>query len=181
MAFIFTKENLSNIEDILKKYPEDRQASAVLPLLDLAQRQNAGWLSPEAIETVANLLDMPPIRVYEVASFYSMYNLKPVGKYHVQVCGTTPCMLCGAEEIFKTCQNQLGISNGETTSDGLFTLSEVECLGACVNAPVIQINDDVYEDLSSESVKNILSDLKVGKQPKIGSQTGRQCSKAISC
>ena len=181
MAFVFTKENLSKIEDILKKYPEGRQASAVLPLLDLAQRQNKGWLSPETIEAVAKFLNMPEIRVYEVASFYSMYNLKPVGTYHVQVCGTTPCMLCGAEEIFKTCQDQLGISKGETTSDGMFALSEVECLGACVNAPVIQINDDIYEDLSPESVKNILVDLKAGKQPKIGSQTGRQCSKAAVC
>lgn len=181
MAFVFNKENICKIEEILKKYPQGCQASALLPLLDLAQRQNKGWLSPETIEAVAEFLNMPAIRVYEVASFYSMYNLKPVGTYHVQVCGTTPCMLCGAEEVLKTCQDQLGISRGETTLDGMFTLSEVECLGACVNAPVIQINDDVYEDLSPESVKNILRDLKAGKQPKTGSQTGRQCSKAISC
>lgn len=181
MAFEFTKENLSKIENILKKYPQGRQASAVLPLLDLAQRQNNGWLSPETIEAVANFLSMPAIRVYEVASFYSMYNLKPVGTHHVQVCGTTPCMLCGAEEIFKTCQDELGISYGETTSDGMFTLSEVECLGACVNAPVVQINDDIYEDLSPTSMKDILNQLKAGKKPKIGSQTGRQCSKAASC
>lgn len=181
MAFEFIKENLSKIENILKKYPKEHQASAVLPLLDLAQRQNKGWLSPEAIEVVANFLDMPAIRVYEVASFYSMYNLKPVGTYHVQVCGTTPCMLCGAEEVFKTCQDELSISYGETTPDGMFTLSEVECLGACVNAPVVQINDDIYEDLSPKSMKDILTNLKAGKKPKIGSQTGRQCSKAISC
>jgi NADH-quinone oxidoreductase subunit E len=181
MVFEFTKENLSKIENILKKYPQGRQASAVLPLLDLAQRQNNGWLSPETIETVANFLGMPAIRVYEVASFYSMYNLKPVGTYHVQVCGTTPCMLCGAEEILKTCQDELDISKGETTSDGMFTLSEVECLGACVNAPVVQINDDIYEDLSSESMKDILTNLKAGKKPKSGSQIGRQCSKAVSC
>ena len=181
MAFTFSKENLSKIEDILKKYPEGKQASAVLPLLDLAQRQNENWLSPQAIEAVAAFLGMPEIRVYEVASFYSMYNLKPVGKYHIQVCGTTPCMLCGAEEILKTCQDELKISKGQTTADGMFTLSEVECLGACVNAPMIQINDNTYEDLSYDSVKRILKDLKAGKEPKTGSQTGRQCSKAASC
>ncbi len=181
MAFVFTKENLSKIEDILKKYPQERQASAVLPMLDLAQQQNEGWLSSHAIEAVAAFLKMPEIRVYEVASFYSMFNLKPVGKYHVQVCGTTPCMLCGAEEILKTCQSELGVKTGETTTDGMFTLSEVECLGACVNAPVIQINDDFYEDLSPESVKNILKTVKAGKKPKAGSQTNRLCSKAVSC
>lgn len=181
MTFVFTKENLSKIEKILKKYPQERQASAVLPLLDLAQRQNEGWLSPQAIEAVAEFLSMPAIRVYEVASFYSMFNLKPVGKYHIQVCGTTPCMLCGAEEILKTCQNELGMTTGETTADSMFTLSEVECLGACVNAPVIQINDDFYEDLSPESTKDILKALKAGKKPKIGSQTDRKHSKAASC
>lgn len=181
MAFVFTKENLSKIEDILKKYPQERQASAVLPLLDLAQRQNDGWLSPQAIEAVAEFLRMPAIRVYEVASFYSMFNLRPVGKYHVQVCGATPCMLCRAEEIIETCQNELGIKTGETTTDGIFSLSEVECLGACVNAPVIQINDDFYEDLSPESIKNILKILKSGKKPKVGSQTNRLCSKAALC
>lgn len=178
MAFVFTKENLKKIEDILKKYPPDHAASGVLPLLDLAQRQNDGWLSVEAIETVAQILAMPPMRVHEVASFYSMYNLKPIGKFHIQVCGTTPCMLCGAEEILNTCKRELGISEGETTPDGLFTITELECLGACVNAPVVQINDDFFEDLSPVSIKNIIDDLKSGKKPKPGSQTGRQCSKA---
>lgn len=181
MGFAFTKENLATIEGILKKYPEDRKASAVLPLLDLAQRQNNRWLSPEAIEAVAKFLNMPEIRVFEVASFYNMFNLKPVGKYHVQVCGTTPCMLSGSEEILKTCENELGIKVGETTTDATFTLSEVECLGACVNAPVIQINDDFYEDLSPEIVKEIFQKLKDGKKLKAGSQMNRQCSKAASC
>jgi len=124
---------------------------------------------------------MPEMRVYEVASFYSMFNLKPVGKYHVQVCGTTPCMLRGAEEIMQACQDQLKISTGQTTVDGWFTLSEVECLGACANAPMLQINDDFFEDLTPDLTKAILTDLKSGKSPKIGSQTGRQCSKAASC
>ena len=180
MAFVFTTENLTKIEEILEKYPPERKASGVLPLLDLAQRQNDGWLSVEAIEAIAEILSMPPIRVHEVASFYSMYNLKPVGKFFIQVCGTTPCMLCGAEEILNVCKSELGISKGETTPDGLFTLTELECLGACVNAPVVQINDDYYEDLSPDSIKNIIIDLKSGKQPKPGSQTGRQCSKAIA-
>jgi len=181
MGFAFTKKNLAIIEGILKKYPEDRKTSAVLPLLDLAQRQNDGWLSPDAIEAVANFLNMPEIRVFEVASFYNMFNLKPVGKYHVQICGTTPCMLRDSENIIKTCENELGIKVGETTKDSLFTLSEVECLGACVNAPVIQINDDFYEDLSPESVKEIFQKIKDGKKLKIGSQMNRQCSKATSC
>lgn len=181
MSFTFTKENLLKIDGILKKYPVEHKASAVLPLLDLAQRQNDGWLSPEAIETVAKFLDMPEIRVFEVASFYNMFNLKPVGKHHIQVCGTTPCMLCGAEEILKTCEKELGIKVGETTKDGLFTLTEIECIGACVNAPVIQINDDFYEDLSSETMKHILQQLKTGKKQKTGSQTNRQGSKAASC
>lgn len=181
MAFAFTKENLAAIKNILKKYPKDYQSSAILPLLDLAQRQNAGWISPEIIEEVAAFLNMPAIRVYEVASFYSMFNLKPVGTYNVQICGTTPCMLCGAEEILKTCESELGISKGETTPDGMFTITEVECLGACVNAPVVQINDDYYEDLKADSIKDILKKLKTGEKPKPGSQSGRQCSKAISC
>ncbi len=181
MTFIFNSQNLAKIADILKKYPTEHKASAVLPLLDLAMRQNDGWLSQAAIEVVAKCLAMPEMRVYEVASFYSMFNLKPVGKYHVQVCGTTPCMLRGAEEIMQACQDQLKISTGQTTVDGWFTLSEVECLGACANAPMLQINDDFFEDLTPDLTKAILTDLKSGKSPKIGSQTGRQCSKAASC
>lgn len=175
MAFAFNPQNLAQITEILKKYPTEHKASAVLPLLDLAQRQNGGWLSQDALEAVAKFLDMPEMRVYEVASFYSMFNLKPVGKYHVQVCGTTPCMLRGAEEIMKACQTSIG-NNIE-----MFTLSEVECLGACANAPMMQINDDFFEDLTPDSTKAILDDLKSGKTPEVGSQAGRQCSKALLC
>ena len=181
MSFVFSQENTTKITEILKKYPSDRKASAVLPLLDLAQRQNSGWLNHEVIAEVANLLDMAEIRVYEVASFYTMFNLKPVGKYHVQVCGTIPCALLGTEEIIKACQDKLNISLGQTTDDGIFSLSEVECLGACVNAPMMQINDDFFEDLTPASVEQILDDLKTGKSPKCGSQTGRQCSKGTPC
>lgn len=182
MGFVFTKENLTKIEAILKKYPQGQERSAVLPLLDLAQRQNKGWLSPEAIKAVAEFLNIPEIRVFEIASFYTMFNLKPIGQYHLQVCGTVPCMLCGAEEIIKACQEELGINPGETTKDELFTLTEVECIGACVNAPAMQINDDFYEDLSPENVKKLIKDLKAGKKPKVGSQTNRQSSKAgASC
>jgi NADH-quinone oxidoreductase E subunit len=181
MTFAFTQENLTKITEILKKYPDDRKASAVLPLLDLAQRQNSGWLNHEAITEVANLLGIAELRVYEVASFYTMFNLKPVGKYHVQVCGTIPCALRGAEEIIKTCKDKLNILLGQTTECGMFSLSEVECLGACVNAPMMQINDDFFEDLTQESVEQILDDLKSGKLPKCDSQIGRQCSKGKSC
>ncbi len=181
MSFVFSQENIAKITEILKKYPDDRKASAVLPLLDLAQRQNSGWLNHGAIAEVASLLSMPEMRVYEVASFYTMFNLKPVGKYHVQVCGTIPCALRGAEEIIKTCQDKLNIPLGQTTADGTFSLSEVECLGACVNAPMMQINDDFFEDLTTESVEQIFDDLKLGKLPKSGSQTGRQCSKGMPC
>lgn len=179
--FVFSTENMLKIQEIIKKYPNNHSQSAVMPLLDLAQRQNNNYLSGAAIEAVAKILNMPAIRVFEVASFYSMYNLKPVGKHHIQVCGTTPCMLRGAEEILKVCETELGIKKGETTTDGNFSITEVECLGACVNAPVVQINDDYYEDLSPDSIKQIISELKAGKKPKVGSQNGRKCSKAITC
>jgi NADH-quinone oxidoreductase subunit E len=157
--FEFNSENLKRAKNIISKYPKGREASAVLPLLDLAQRQNGGWLAKQSIEYVAEMLSMPYIRTMEVASFYTMFNLKPVGKYHVQVCGTTPCMLRGAEDIMQKCKKTLGISKGETSEDGMFTLSEVECLGACVDAPVVQINDDYYENLTPESLEEILNKL----------------------
>lgn len=157
--FEFNKENISKAKEIIAKYPEGRQRSAILPLLDLAQRQNGGWLSQKAIEYVADLLEIAHIRALEVASFYTMFNLKPIGKYHIQVCGTTPCWLRGAEDIMKTCSKKLGIKKGETSKDKLFTLSEVECLGACVNAPMMQINDDYFEDLTSEKIEEILNKL----------------------
>ena len=168
-------------EKILAKYPAGRQASACLPFLDLAQRQvgrmtdTQGWLPVPVIEFVAKSLDMPVVRVMEVASFYTMYNLVPVGKYHVQVCGTTPCMLRGAESIISACKAR-GMKKGHTSDDGLFTLTEVECMGTCANAPMMQINDDNYEDLTAESAGAILDALAEGKQPKTGSQTGRTAS-----
>lgn len=172
-TFTFNDENAAQAKAIIAKYPEGRQASAVMPLLDLAQRQNYGWLPKVAMDAVADMLEMPPIRVYEVATFYTMYNLKPVGKHHVQVCTNLPCWLRGSDAIVGACRKSLGIDFGMTTDDGMFTMSETECLGACVNAPMMQIGDDYYEDLDSDSTKAILEKLKSGKTPKPGSQTGR--------
>ncbi len=173
-SFSFTTENLEQAKTIIAKYPEGRQASAVMPLLDLAQRQNDGWLSQAAMDVVAEILDMPVIRVYEVATFYTMYNMKPIGKHHVQVCTNLPCWLRGSDTVMSTCKNVLGIGAGETTEDGLFTVNEMECLGACVNAPMMQIGDDYYEDLDADSTESILSVLKAGGAPKVGSQIGRK-------
>lgn len=179
------------VDEIIARYPKGFQRSAVMPLLDLAQRQVAeegveasppygGWIPRAAMDEIARILDLPPIKVYEVATFYSMYNLAPVGKYLVQLCTTTPCWLCGSDDIVKACENHLGIHVGDTTEDGLFTLMEVECLGACVNAPMIQINDDYYEDLTAARMIEILEALKSGKQVPAGSQTGRKGSMAHS-
>lgn len=179
MSFTFTSENQQQVEKILAKYPPQRKKSAVMPLLDLAQRQNSNWISKDIIASIAQILELPEIKVYEIASFYTMYNLKPVGKYLLQFCKTTPCMLRGSDELIKTCEDALGIGMNETTEDGMFTLKEVECLGACVNAPVVQINDDFVEDLNSENFLKIIATLKAGKPIKIGSQTGRQGSAPI--
>ncbi len=174
--FAFTPENKALADRIVAKYPPGRQASAVLPLLDLAQRQVGGWLPRAAMDHVAAALDMAPIRVYEVATFYTMFNLKPVGKYLLQVCRTTPCWLRGSDKLTETCQRKLGIALKETTADGKFTLVEVECLGTCANAPVIQINDDFYEDLDPLKLERLLDSLARGKPAAPGSQTGRQGS-----
>lgn len=171
--FVFNDENLEAAKKIIAKYPEGKQRSAILPLFDLAQRQNNGYISQDIIEYVAEMVGIPAIRAHEVASFYTMFNLKPVGQYHVQICGTTPCWLRGSDNIKKACQDKLGIEVGQTTSDGIFTLSEVECLGACVNAPIVQINDDYYEDLDPEIMQQILADLRAGKAIRPGSQIGR--------
>ena len=178
--FAFTPENLEKAKAVLAKYPDVRQQSAVMPLLDLAQRQCGGWLPRVAMDVVADMLSMPRIKAYEVATFYSMYNLKPVGKHFVQVCTTTPCWLVGSENVVNACKKHLGIGLGETTADGKFTLVEVECLGACVNAPMAQINDDYYEDLTPENTVALLQALADGKPVKVGSQTGRRGSQAAS-
>lgn len=172
-SFQFTPETEAKAETVLARYPDGWKASAVMPLLDLAQRQNGGWLTQAAMDYVAERLAMPKIRVYEVATFYTMYNLKPIGKHHVEVCTNLPCWLRGSDEIVGACKKFLGIDIGETTADGMFTLSQAECLGACVNAPMMQIGDDYYEDLDAESTMAILTELKAGKTPKTGSQSGR--------
>jgi NADH-quinone oxidoreductase E subunit len=171
--FEFSPESRDAARQIIAKYPEGRQASALLPLLHLAQRQNGGWLTMPALDYVAQLLELPPIRVYEVATFYTMFKLRPIGRYHIEVCTNLPCWLRGSDEVLETCRRKLGIAVGETSTDGLFTISEAECLGACVNAPMAQIGDDYYEDLSPESMDKILSALACGEKPKAGSQIGR--------
>jgi len=175
--FAFTPETKAAADKIIAKYPAGRQASAVIPLLDLAQRQHGGWLPRAAMDHVAGVLGMAPIRVYEVATFYTMFNLKPVGRYHVQVCTTTPCWLRGSDDVVAACRAATGIQGwGETSADGLFTMTEVECIGGCVNAPIIQVNDDFYEDLDVESTTRLLEALRRGEPPKPGSATGRQTS-----
>ncbi len=174
--FAFDAENEALAQRIIARYPEERHRSAVIPLLDIAQRQNGGWLSKQAIEFVAERLGMAPIRVHEVASFYTMFNKKPVGKYLLQVCRTTPCWLRGSDNLTNTIKQVCDIEIGGTSDDGLFTLMEVECLGACCNAPMIQINDDYYEDLDAESLTKLLDDLKNDRPVSKGSQIGRFAS-----
>jgi NADH-quinone oxidoreductase subunit E len=180
-GFAFTAENDAGAKVIVGRYPPGRQHSAIIPLLDLAQRQvgaetgTQGWLPIPVIEYVAKYLDMPYIRAYEVATFYTMFNLRPVGRFHVQVCGTTPCMLRGSDDVFRACEAK-GLKKGRTSEDGLFTLNEVECLGACANAPMVQINDDNYEDLTFESMTAILDALACGETPTPGPQVDRQTS-----
>jgi len=173
-SFAFSVENGTRVRAILAKYPTGRQASAVLPLLDLAQRQCGGWLPQPALDHVAALLGLSPIKVYEVATFYTMFLTHPVGHHLVQLCRTTPCWLRGSDHLRQAAEDELGIGLKETTADGSFTLVEVECLGACVNAPMMQINDDFYEDLTPERLREILRALKRGERPASGPQTGRQ-------
>ncbi|PCD03997.1 NAD(P)H-dependent oxidoreductase subunit E [Sphingomonas spermidinifaciens] len=179
--FAWNEANMAKAKEIVGRYPPGRQQSATLPLLDLAQRQvgaetqTQGWLPVPVIEFVARFLDMPYIRVFEVATFYTMYNLSPVGRYHVQVCGTTPCMLRGSDDVLAACKNQ-GLVKGRTTPDGLFTLTEVECMGNCANAPMVQINDDNFEDLDYDKTVAILSALAAGESVKPGPQNGRHTS-----
>ena len=156
LPFDFTPENHLRAEHILGKYPANYKMSGIIPLLDLAQRQNGGWLPVAAMDKVAKYVGVAPMRVYEVATFYTMFNREKVGKYFIQLCGTTPCMVCGSEAIKKTIEDHLGIKEGETTEDGMFTLREVECLGACANAPMVQMNDDYYECLTPKSIVALL-------------------------
>ena len=187
----FAFRDTAQVDDIISRYPKGKQRSATMPLLDLAQRQVAedgknatppygGWIPRAAMDEIARMLDLPPIKVYEVASFYSMYNLAPVGKYLLQVCTTTPCALCGSGKIVEAAEEFLGIHMGESTADGRFTMMEVECLGACVNAPMMQVNDDFYEDLTPENTKKLLLDLAQDRPVSVGSQQGRKCSMAIT-
>jgi NADH-quinone oxidoreductase subunit E len=173
--FEFTPENLEKARVHIAKYPPGRQQSAVLPLLDLAQRQH-GWVPIAAMNHVAEILDMPRIRVYEVATFYTMFQLRPVGKYLLQACTTTPCWLRGSDAVVAACEKKLGIGIGGTTADKLFTLIEVECLGACVNAPILQVNDDFYEDLDGPKTEALLDALRAGNPPPVGSLGGRHGS-----
>ena len=178
-AFQFTPENMKRVQGIMAIYPEGHKAAAVIPVLDLAQRQH-GWLPISAMNKVAEILGMPRMRVYEVATFYTMFNRQPIGKYHIQICTTTPCMLCDSDGILHAIKRKLSIDVGETTADGLFTLSEVECLGACVNAPMVQINDDYYEDLAPKDIEQILDDFAAGRRPKPGPRIKRFAAEPIS-
>lgn len=173
IPFEFTPENQERAREVIAKYPSQYKKGAVMPLLDIGQRQ-LGFTSISVMNYVAKLLEMPPMRVYEVATFYTMYNRNPMGKYHLQVCTTTPCQLCNSDSIMQAVHDTLGIQPGETTKDGLFTLSEVECLGACVNAPMIAINDDYYEDLTAQDTKEILTKFQKGEPVKPGPYNRRR-------
>ena len=180
--FAFDAESQAQIDVHIAKYPAGRQASAVLPLLDLAQRQmgrttGSAWVPIAAMDEIGRVLDMPPIRVYEVCTFYLMFNTAPVGKFHLQLCTTTPCWLRGSDDVVQACRDATGIKGWkETSADGLFTMTEVECVGACVNAPILQVNDDFYEDMDAARTTALIAALKRGEIPKPGSMTGRQTS-----
>ena len=171
--FEFNKKNKETADSIIKNYPSGKQQSAVMALLYLAQKQNDNWIPLSAMKYIAKYLDMPYIKVYEVATFYSMYNLTPVGKYFFQVCTTTPCMLRGAYKLVEACKEKISKNENEISEDGSCSWVEVECLGACVNAPMIQINENYYEDLSKEKLIKIIDETRNGKQPKPGSYKGR--------
>jgi len=187
----FSFKDAKRVSEIIARYPKGRQQSAVMPLLDLAQRQvgedgakakppYGGWIPKAAMDEIANIIGVAPMKVYEVATFYSMYNLAPVGKNLVQICTTTPCWLCGSSKIVEACEKASGTHVGETSADGLFTLMEVECLGACSNAPMVQINDDFYEDLTPETMTGIMNDLRAGKKPATGPQNGRKKAEPVT-
>lgn len=181
-SFAFDDESEAEIVNVLKKYPEERKASAVMPLLYVAQRQmgrvtGSAWIPLAAMDDIARRLEMAPIRVYEVASFYTMFNTKPIGRYHLQVCTTTPCWLRGSDAVTEACRKATGIHHfGETSADGLFTLTEVECLGACANAPILQVDDDYYEDMDGPRTEALIADLRAGRKPEAGPTINRMCS-----
>ena len=179
--FAFDAESEAQLERIIARYPAGKQASAVIPLLYVAQRQmgrltGSAWVPRVAMDVIGERLSMPPIRVYEVATFYFMFNMKPIGRFHLQLCGTTPCMLRGSDDVMRACHDAAHVKVGQTSEDGLFTLTEVECLGACVNAPVLQVDDDYYEDLDYDRTVALIEALKRGERPKAGSTIGRQTS-----
>jgi NADH-quinone oxidoreductase E subunit len=179
--FAFDAESEAQISKVLARYPEAKKASATIPLLYVVQRQmgrttGSAWVPNVAMDEIAKRLGVAPIRVYEVATFYFMFNMKPIGKHHLQLCGTTPCMLRGSDDVMRACHDAAHVKVGQTSSDGLFTLTEVECLGACVNAPVLQVDDDYYEDLDYDRTVALIEALKRGERPKPGSTIGRQTS-----
>ena len=179
--FTFDAASEAEIAQILARYPAGKQASGVIPLLYVAQRQmgratGSAWVPKVAMDVIAERLSMPPIRVYEVATFYFMFNMKPIGRHHLQLCGTTPCMLRGSDDVLRACHDAAGVKVGQTSADGLFTLTEVECLGACVNAPVLQVDDDYFEDLDYARTVALIEALKRGEKPAPGSSIGRQAS-----
>ena len=181
-SFVFDEQSEAEIAHLVAKYPAGRQASAVIPALYVAQNQmkrqtGSAWVPIKAMDAVGARLGMAPIRVYEVATFYFMFNTKPIGTYHLQVCTTTPCWLRGSDAVTDACRAATGIKGwGETSEDGVFTMTEVECLGACVNAPILQVDDDFYEDMDAEKVSSLLTALRRGERPTPGSMTGRQTS-----
>lgn len=180
MSFVFNPENAARAKTIIARYPEGKQASAVIPLLDIAQRQNGSHVTREVMDYIAEYLAMPPIKVYEVATFYTMFNKEKVGKNFIQICTTTPCWLRGSDDIKRVCHEKLGVHANEITPDGKFSYTEVECLGACVNAPMVQINDDYFEDLTPVQMAKMIDDLSADKKLSVGSQTGRQGSAPLS-
>ena len=174
--FTFDNTNLGKAKEIVKMYPKNYKESSIMPLLSIAQNQNNGWLPKKAIEYVSSFLDVPEIKVLEIATFYSMYNLSPVGKNHIEVCTTSPCMLRGSDEILLKLKKLIGVNIGEVSKDCVFSLNKVECLGACVNAPIVKINQNYYEDLNLQSVEELINKLRVNKKIKIGPQSSRKGS-----
>jgi len=174
--FSFDRDNMLLAKKILKIYPKNYKESSIMPLLSIAQNQNNGWLPKKAIEYISDFLEIPEIKVLEIATFYSMYNLSPVGKFHIEVCTTSPCMLRGSDEILSFCEKKLAIQVGDISKDKMFSLSRVECLGACVNAPIVKINENYYEDLDLNSTDKLINNLSSNKKIKVGSQSGRKGS-----